>query len=390
MSKPSQEELIQEYIEVADELDKDEPTLSEFQQHGDYYGRLVYNAFEDFTELKHRALFRQGKQLYKSEEYLRREYIEKRRSTKEIAQDWDTSGSGIHHWIDKHGIETRERGDTQTDGDLEKLRDKDWLKNEYIDKERSSTDIADEVGVCSDTVFYWLENHGLEIRDTGLALTNGELGLVRDKKWLKEQYIEEEKSMHQIADECNVEHSTVKNYIHKFGIQTRDGGTDMSDGDIERLNDRGEIERLYWDEELSMQEIANELGVYMKTVHRKMQKFSIPRRDYDEFIQSGKDHHMFKENYTENYGPLWHKRRLEARIRDQCRCRVCGMTDAKHIAKFGQSNHVHHIKPVSEFVEDGEINGEKAHELSNLITLCLPHHNEREGLPIDNRPTTSV
>jgi predicted DNA-binding protein YlxM (UPF0122 family)/5-methylcytosine-specific restriction endonuclease McrA len=384
MQKSAQEGIINAYIKLSDELGEDEPTLTEFQKHSQYGRGQIYNAFESFNTLKHKALFRQGKKLYKSEDYLRREYVEKERSTKQIAEDWDIDGAGVHHWIEKHGIETRDRSESQTDGDIDKLRNGEWLEREYVDKERHATDLADEVGVSAETIYRWLREHGIPVRDEGLAKTDGDLELVRDEQWLREQYLADEKSMHQIGSECNVQHSTVKRYIHQFGIETRAGGTDMSDGDLERLNDATELTRLYWDERMSMSEIADELDVRMKTVHRKMQEFGIDRRGYDE-RRSGKEHPLFKEDSISYYGMYWEEQKLKARKRDQCRCQWCGKTDAEHRREHGRVNHVHHIEKVSSFVEDGELNEEKAHRLENLLTLCLKHHKKLEGLPIDNR-----
>lgn len=43
----------------------------------------------------------------------------------------------------------------------------------------------------------------------------------KNKEWLKEQYIINEKSMNQIAQECNVAYITINTWIHRFEIKTR-------------------------------------------------------------------------------------------------------------------------------------------------------------------------
>ena len=43
-------------------------------------------------------------------------------------------------------------------------RDKDWLKEQYIDLKRSGLDIAGECGVCKRTIYLWLEKYGIERR----------------------------------------------------------------------------------------------------------------------------------------------------------------------------------------------------------------------------------
>lgn len=47
---------------------------------------------------------------------------------------------------------------------LKKLKNKDWMEEEYIKKERNSVDIGIELGVGSDTVRYHLKKHNFDIR----------------------------------------------------------------------------------------------------------------------------------------------------------------------------------------------------------------------------------
>lgn len=49
---------------------------------------------------------------------------------------------------------------------LEKLRDYEWVKEEYITKKRFLIDIADELKCHYSTVSDWVERHGFEIRQT--------------------------------------------------------------------------------------------------------------------------------------------------------------------------------------------------------------------------------
>jgi G:T-mismatch repair DNA endonuclease (very short patch repair protein) len=49
---------------------------------------------------------------------------------------------------------------------LEKLRDYEWVKEEYINKKRFLIDIADELKCHYSTVSDWVERHGFEIRQT--------------------------------------------------------------------------------------------------------------------------------------------------------------------------------------------------------------------------------
>lgn len=48
----------------------------------------------------------------------------------------------------------------------EKLRDKDWIQEEYVNKKRFLTDIADELNCYYGTVSDWVVRHGFEVRQT--------------------------------------------------------------------------------------------------------------------------------------------------------------------------------------------------------------------------------
>lgn len=73
------------------------------------------------------------------------------------------------------------------------------------------------------------------------------------------------------------------------------------------------------------------------------------------------------------YGPLWRDRRWEAIARDNFECQECGMTMSECRDEYDTGLHVHHIIPYREFDSD-----EKAHQLSNLLTLCPSCHHEEE------------
>ncbi len=68
-----------------------------------------------------------------------------------------------------------------------------------------------------------------------------------------------------------------------------------------------------------------------------------------------------------DYGPDWEKIRHNALRRDGNRCQVCGTT------LFGESLHVHHIKPFRSFNSQ-----ETANQLQNLISLCPACHQRAE------------
>jgi hypothetical protein len=103
-----------------------------------------------------------------------------------------------------------------------------------------------------------------------------------------------------------------------------------------------------------------------------------PRASMDN--QSGKNNYNWKGGYG-NYGGVWDEARKKALERDNRQCRICGFNAQEHKEKYGRSLDIHHIQPSRTFDDQRD-----AHELSNLITLCLPCHKKWEGIPL--RPDT--
>lgn len=77
-------------------------------------------------------------------------------------------------------------------------------------------------------------------------------------------------------------------------------------------------------------------------------------------------------------GPNWHTQRQRALERDSYSCQSCGMDEQKHLERFDQELHVHHIIARKHFDDDDP----EQNELSNLTTLCRECHEAYEGCSI--------
>ena len=51
-----------------------------------------------------------------------------------------------------------------TSSEEKRYRDAEWLREQYIEKERSMSDIAGELGLSTSPVRRWLDRHGIETR----------------------------------------------------------------------------------------------------------------------------------------------------------------------------------------------------------------------------------
>jgi len=158
-------------------------------------------------------------------------------------------------------------------------------------------------------------------------------------------------------------------------------------GDIQKLQNKDWLHHEYISETKSTIQIAKELGLNDETVRAYLIDYGIERRERIEAVPSGEDHYAYKGGGgLSYYGPNWDEQKLKARIRDHCQCQVCGKHDGEHIEQHGRVNHVHHIKPRRDFIDDdGLLNWKESNKLSNLITLCSNHHPKLEGILIDNR-----
>jgi len=101
-----------------------------------------------------------------------------------------------------------------------KYHQEEWLREQYIFERKSSTKIADECGVTSTTILSWLDKHGIPRRDASQSQIE-EIKKFHDEDWLRDQYVNEKRSMRDIAEECGVSPSGVKKWIDRFDIKTR-------------------------------------------------------------------------------------------------------------------------------------------------------------------------
>lgn len=77
---------------------------------------------------------------------------------------------------------------------IRKLQDKEWLREQYVDLMRSANDIAHEVGCDASAVCRALKRHGIEVRNR-----TSKYAILNDEEWLRQKYIEDGLSTHEIA-----------------------------------------------------------------------------------------------------------------------------------------------------------------------------------------------
>lgn len=281
-------------------------------------------------------------------------------------------------------------------------RDEQLLRELYIERELSQREIATELGCSRKTVGNWLDRFGInrerpwrnperlsELRQQGLSLSEiGErLGtcqsnisrwmrefdldtsrLSSDEPWhdeerLRELYWEEELDMQEIAEELGCSRITVQEWMDKLDIETRSVIEDPPD----ELTQEGWLRGAYVEQGRSTYDIAEELNCAPSAVFNWLNTHGIETRSVGS--QPGELHHRWKGGFEPYYGPDWNDIRDSVLRRDGHQCTECGMDETEHRDRYGYDLHIHHITPIREFCDSDEAN-----TMDNLTTLCHACH----------------
>ena len=86
---------------------------------------------------------------YQNKEWLKEEYITKKRYTKEIAKECNVSVGAISRWATKFEL-TKMPNNHKFD-----YQNKEWLYNEYVVLRKTKKEIAEQQGVRESTIERW-------------------------------------------------------------------------------------------------------------------------------------------------------------------------------------------------------------------------------------------
>lgn len=117
--------------------------------------------------------------------------------------------------------------------------DADWLHEQYVEQRRPSTDIAEECDVSATTICDWLERHGIPRRSQREAHAPDKP--YTDDDWLREEYVDNGRSMKDIAEECDVSAAVILKWLRRHGIETRSIGQHKMNEPISILYRGGEL-----------------------------------------------------------------------------------------------------------------------------------------------------
>jgi len=224
-------------------------------------------------------------------QWLEAEYID--HGAKEIAKDLGVSYTTVVRRLRNFGIPVRglvERSYLGRGEALGKLRDGEWLRQQYIGKRRASTDIAKELRVSYQTVVFWLRKHRMSVRSAvccKYAGREGALERLADVEWLRLEYVENARTAFEMATDLGVDINTVIRWLEKAGITVRSNQESHYRGNneaLERLLDKDWLLVQYSEELKTAERIGAEIGVCHKTVIKWLKRYGIAARtpfDYD-------------------------------------------------------------------------------------------------------------
>jgi hypothetical protein len=163
----------------------------------------------------------------RNKEWMKRVYEDEYWSTVDIADATDTTPQTAQRWLEYHGIPIRPFKESTSlakmDSPIPELYDKEYLREEYIENNKNTPEIGADLGVDSTVVQRWLRNHGIELRTSAESLADGDVTPLLNDEWLRQEYVVRQRTIYDIGDELEVAPSTVSGYLEKHGFERRGG-----------------------------------------------------------------------------------------------------------------------------------------------------------------------
>lgn len=230
-----------------------------------------------------------NKMLCKDKYYLKRKYLGENLTPVEIAKECGVSPRTIYSSLKENGLFIQGYNFRE---DNRAYRDKEWLQKRYIEENRSVTEIACECGVSTYTISDWLKRHGIRKRRYKRKVSNKRY---KNKKWLKREYVEKGKTKEKIAKECKTSRPNIDYWINKYNIRKRK----PYEYDPKYRNGKW-LREEYLEKKRTIEDIANECGVKGATIRKWLDKNGLSskfgeRTGMKELLPQEKGEHQFKK-----------------------------------------------------------------------------------------------
>lgn len=100
-----------------------------------------------------------------------------------------------------------------------RYKDESWLREQYIEQGKSTSDMAEMCGVTDPTIARWMDKYGIDRRSQREAQKPDSPHT--DPEWLEEQYWDKGLSLAEIAEKCNAGPPTLLKWFRRFDIPRR-------------------------------------------------------------------------------------------------------------------------------------------------------------------------
>lgn len=157
---------------------------------------------------------------YRDKDWLYKQYIEEKKTQKEISKICQVHPETIRRWMNRFSIPKKSqseilKGNIHLDDPIN--IDKEWIIEQYVDKGRTAKDIGQEIGYKDGRpILNILKKENVNIRTPGDYFK-----LDIDREWLKKQYVDKERSAMDIANEVECSDVGIYNTLERFNISTR-------------------------------------------------------------------------------------------------------------------------------------------------------------------------
>lgn len=289
---------------------------------------------------------------------IKKYYIEEKKYMHEVVRLIGSNVKSIRKYMDMAGISRRGYGV------IPKLaQDKEKVIKAYLDK-KTFEEIAEDYDMGSEAVYVQLKKWGIKMRSPGERVITKREGYINPRKTILPEkeiiklYIKDRKTADEIGGIYNCSQNPILEILKENNIKTRKGGT------IPFLISEDKLKNMYIEKEMSECEIASELGMSKKPIHRLLIEYKIPLQPIGFHSQGEKNTAWNGGTSKEPYNLEWNRTSKKILLRDGYTCQNCGEKADPGKGKI-VVHHINHIKK-----DDREI---------NLISICMSCHGIEQG-----------
>ena len=201
-----------------------------------------------------------------SKEELEKWYVDEKLASPAIAEKLGVSNSTVTLFLEKNGIKRRTRSEAQLPRHFIEPSKED-LEGMYLERKMTIKEIKNTLGVSTPFVRRLLQKYGIPVKDF-----SG--GLMVSKEEMDNLYTTQKKIIPQIAKEKNVSPKTVGNWLKFYGIKIR-SRLDYLHPEGANKPSKKELEKMYFQEDMSINNIAKRLGFSKTSIKRWSKEYGI-------------------------------------------------------------------------------------------------------------------